>query len=357
MNNSLFLDGDLAEIVARLPPEVMNLAGKRVLIAGGAGFLGRYFLAVFKKLNEEVLDQPCKVCMLDNFRVADPKLLDELGDWGELVHADICRDPLPDGEFDWFIHAAGIASPFYYRAYPLETLEVATVGTQRLLECAKNSNARFVYFSSSEIYGDPDPGHVPTMESYRGNVSTLGPRACFDEGKRVGETYCYIYHDYFGVHTNIIRPFNVYGPGMQKSDYRVMPNFAAQIAAGDPLMIYGDGRQTRTFCYIVDAMVGFFRIVLKGVLGEAYNIGNPNPEVSMNILADTFKSMSPVNVSMQMTEYPDSYPADEPMRRCPDIRKAELQLDFRPTVGLEDGVRRFLSWSIPRYRSELASSS
>ena len=221
------------------------------------------------------------------------------------VQTDICRDPLPDGHFDWIIHAAGIASPYYYRAYPLETLEVATVGTQRLLERAKQAHAKFLYFSSSEIYGDPDPTHVPTLESYRGNVSTLGPWACYDEGKRVGETYCYIYHDYYGVHTNIVRPFNVYGPGMQKSDYRVMPNYAAQIAAKKPLMIYGDGQQTRTFCYIVDAMIGFFRVPLKGVPGEVYNIGNPKPEVTMNDLATAFAKISPTSVTVQTTEYPD----------------------------------------------------
>lgn len=350
--DTIFLETDLDEIVQGLPANVHDLSGKRILIAGGAGFLGRYFLAIFKRLNEKVLEFPCHICMLDNFRVADRNLLESLGEWGELIHCDICQDPMPEGPFDWIIHAAGIASPFYYRAYPLETLEVATVGTQRLLKFAQESKARVAYFSSSEIYGDPDADHVPTMESYRGNVSTLGPRACYDEGKRVGETYCYIFHDYFGVHTNIIRPFNVYGPGMQKSDYRVMPNFAAQIAAGEPLMIYGDGRQTRTFCYIVDAMVGFFRVILNGVPGEAYNIGNPDPEVTMLELAAAFERMSPSDVRKKTTEYPDSYPADEPMRRCPDIRKAQIQLGFEPSVKLDDGIGRFLNWALPRYRSE-----
>ena len=353
ISSDLILDSDLDDIIDGLPREVESLAGKRILIAGGAGFLGRYFLAVFKRLNVEVLASPCKLSILDNFRVADKALVGDIGKWGELLHADICRDELPEGPFDWVIHAAGIASPYYYRAYPLETLEVATVGTERLLRAAQAANARFIYFSSSEIYGDPDPAYVPTEESYRGNVSTLGPRACYDEGKRVGETYCYIFHDYFGVHTNIIRPFNVYGPGMQRTDYRVMPNFAAQIAADKPLMIYGDGRQTRTFCYVADAMIGFMRVLLKGVPGEPYNIGNPNPEVSMNELADAFERVSPVPVRTKITKYPDSYPADEPMRRCPDIRKAELQLGFEPKMGLDAGVNRFLTWAIPRYQSEL----
>ena len=139
---------------------------------------------------------------------------------------------------------------------------------------------------------------------------------------------------------------------MQKSDYRVMPNYAAQIAAKKPLMIYGDGQQTRTFCYIVDAMIGFFRVLLNGVPGEVYNIGNPKPEVTMNELAAAFAKISPTSVAVQTTEYPDSYPADEPMRRCPDIRKASLQLDYDPQVNLEEGIRRFLEWALPRYRTE-----
>ena len=139
---------------------------------------------------------------------------------------------------------------------------------------------------------------------------------------------------------------------MQKSDYRVMPNYAAQIAAKKPLMIYGDGQQTRTFCYIVDAMIGFFRVLLKGVPGEVYNIGNPKPEVTMNDLAGAFAKISPISVTVQTTEYPDSYPADEPMRRCPDIRKASLQLDYDPQVNLKEGIRRFLEWALPRYRTE-----
>ena len=263
---------------------------------------------------------------------------------------DICRDTLPDYEFDWIIHLAGIASPYYYRAYPLETLETATIGTQRLLDKAHTSNSRFIYFSSSEIYGDPDPSEIPTEESYRGNVSTLGPRACYDEGKRVGETYCYIYHNSFGLDTNIIRPFNVYGPGMQKSDYRVMPNFAAQIVENKPLIIYGDGQQTRTFCYIVDAMVGFFRVMLNGMAGEVYNIGTPSPEVTIHQLGQIFNSFSTKNTTLESSNYPESYPADEPMRRCPDIRKAERHLGYTPSIELEDGVNRFMVWALSNFR-------
>ncbi len=349
----LMLDSDIAEIVAGLPNEVHDLAGAKVLLAGGGGFLGRYFLKIFKMLNEDVLAKPCALTILDNFKVADPTLLDQIGAVGTLVTADVSHDPLPDEDFDYVIQAAGIASPYYYRAYPLETLEVATVGTKRLLDLAKKSGARFTFFSSSEIYGDPDPKHVPTSESYRGNVASLGPRACYDEGKRLGETYCYVFHDHFGLHTNIIRPFNVYGPGMQMTDYRVMPNFAAQVADGKPLTVYGDGHQTRTFCYIADAMIGFMRVILKGVPGEVYNIGNPKPEVTMMTLAETFVDRADRDIGINVIEYPDSYPADEPMRRCPDIRKAALQLDYTPAVGLDEGVGRFLTWALPHYRAQL----
>jgi UDP-glucuronate decarboxylase len=190
------------------------------------------------------------------------------------------------------------------------------------------------------------------QESYRGNVSCQGPRACYDESKRVGETLCYIFHNQHGTKTNTIRPFNVFGPGMQETDYRVLPNFASRIKSGDPLHIYGAGTQTRTFCYITDALVGFFLVFLKGVPGEAYNIGNPKPEVSMIDLAEALKNVSDKEIKYDLIEYPDSYPADEPMRRSPDIRKAQLQLGFEPIVGFEDGLERFISWTDEVYIGE-----
>ena len=231
-------------------------------------------------------------------------------------------------------------------------MEVAINGTRNMLELAEKSSARFSFFSSSEIYGDPDAKHVPMQESYRGNVSCQGPRACYDESKRAGETLCYIYHTQNGTATNTIRPFNVYGPGMQETDYRVLPNFASRIKSGSPLHIYGDGTQTRTFCYVTDALVGFFKVFLKGVPGEAYNIGNPKPEVSMIDLAEALKTISSSNIKYDIIEYPDSYPADEPMRRSPDIRKARVQLGFEPIVGFKEGLSRFLFWTDEVYVGE-----
>jgi UDP-glucuronate decarboxylase len=221
-----------------------------------------------------------------------------------------------------------------------------------MLNLATAHDARFTFFSSSEIYGDPDPKHVPIQESYRGNVSCQGPRACYDESKRTGETLCYIFHSTEGTHTNVIRPFNVFGPGMQETDYRVLPNFASRIKGGLPLHVYGSGNQTRTFCYITDAMVGFMLVILKGVAGEAYNIGNPKPEISMVDLVKRIEKVSTRDVAYDIVEYPDSYPADEPNRRAPDIRKAGLQLKYEPGVDLDNGLKRFLDWSDTVYTGE-----
>ena len=351
--SAFLLQSDIDEIVDRLSGEAQAFAGKTVLLTGARGFLGRYFMAVFAALNERVLEQPVELVALDNMITAGKEgaKVDETPHVRFIEH-DVIQPFEYDGPLDYVIHAAGIASPYYYRAYPLETLEVAITGTRRMLELADAKGARFSFFSSSEIYGDPDPKHVPMAESYRGNVSCQGPRACYDESKRVGETLCYIFHTMNGTATNTIRPFNVFGPGMQETDYRVLPNFANRIKGGHPLQVYGSGNQTRTFCYITDAMVGFLLTILRGVPGEAYNIGNPKPEISMVELVKRIEGVLGRGVDHTIIEYPDSYPADEPNRRCPDIRKARLQLKFEPRIDLDEGLRRFLTWSDGTYTGE-----
>lgn len=340
------LDSDVAEIAARLGDAAQDLSGKTVLMTGGRGFLGRHFGAVFAHLNERVLIKPCRVVLIDNMISAGPAAKEVIDGSGvEFLQRDVTQPLQWEGSLDYIIHAAGIASPFYYRAYPLETLDVAVHGTRSMLELATRHHARFTFFSSSEIYGDPDPKHVPTPESYRGNVASRGPRACYDESKRLGETLTYVFHDKFGTATTIIRPFNVFGPGMQETDYRVLPNFASRIKAGKPLNVYGNGNQTRTFTYIVDAMVGFFLVMLRGIPGEVYNIGNPQPEINMLDLVNAIERVLKRPLPHNIIEYPDSYPADEPNRRCPDIRKARVHLNFNPSVVLDDGLRRFLNWS------------
>ena len=340
---------DSDEIVARLGDEARCLAGKTVLLTGAQGFLGRQFAAVFERLNAGVLEQPVTVVLLDNFVTGHHGEEPPQRAHARFIKHDVIHPFEWDAPLDYIVHAAGIASPFHYRARPMETLEVAITGTKNMLELAKAHQARLTFFSSSEIYGDPDPQHIPIQESYRGNVSCRGPRACYDEGKRVGETLCYVYHEYYGTHTNTIRPFNIYGPGMPEFDYRVLPNFASCIKAGRPLQVYGRGSQTRTFCYLTDAMVGFLKVILNGVPGEAYNIGNPEPEVTVLELVAAITEALGRPVEHVVTDYPDSYPADEPMRRCPDIRKARTQLDFEPLVDLNEGLGRFLAWTDKHY--------
>ncbi len=345
---------DVSEIVVRLDEHARVFSGKTVLISGGMGFLGRYFVTVLAELNERVLAEPCKIIVLDNLITA--------GEAGKrfsqnshcTFHEHDAREKFDYAErLDYIIQTAGIASPYYYRAYPLETLEVATVGTKHLLDLCREKGAKYCFFSSSEIYGDPTPEHVPTPESYRGNVACQGPRACYDESKRLGETLCYVYHHTLGVAMNCIRPFNVYGPGMQESDYRVLPNFASRIKGNRSLNVYGSGLQTRTYCYITDAMVGFFLTLICGVNGETYNIGTAGPELSVSDLVKRLGDVVGRRLEVNLIEHPDSYPADEPTRRCPDIRKARLQLGYAPQVELEEGLARFLRWTNASYTGQV----
>ncbi|MBI5209924.1 MAG: NAD-dependent epimerase/dehydratase family protein [Elusimicrobia bacterium] len=353
---TFFLKSDIAEICRGLGPAAHQFEGKTVLLSGGRGFLGRYFAEVFCHLNSHAFKKPVKVIVLDNLITAGKE-----GSHAERrpnirFHKHNIVKPFPCRErLDYILQAAGIASPYYYRAYPLETLEVAIQGTKNCLNLAKESGAKMLFFSSSEIYGDPDPKHVPTPESYRGNVSCHGPRACYDESKRLGETLCGIYHVKFGTAVSVVRPFNVYGPGMQETDYRVLPNFAGRVKAGLPLRVYGTGNQTRTFCYITDALRGFLLALVKGLPGEAYNIGNPKPEISMLELARVSEAVLGRRLKHDVVEYPDSYPADEPNRRCPDITKARRQLGYAPAVSLEEGLRRFYGWTDAAFTGAQAS--
>ncbi|MBK20421.1 MAG: nucleoside-diphosphate sugar epimerase [Rhodospirillaceae bacterium] len=349
-----YLASDITEIIDRLADDALMLSGKTVLLTGGRGFLGRYFIEIFSGLNRKVLEKPVNLIVLDNFVTSGKDGANIAArDNVELIEHDVINPYKSERALDYVVHAAGIASPFYYQARPLQTLDVGVMGTRNMLELAEEHNARFTFFSSSEIYGDPDPTHVPTPESYHGQVMCQSARACYDESKRVGETLCYIFHTTEGTKTSAIRPFNIFGPGMQETDYRVLPNFGNRIKAGAPLHIYGNGNQTRTFCYITDAMVGFLLVILKGVPGEAYNIGNPKPEISILQLAEYMEKVLGRELKKDIITYPDSYPGDEPSRRCPDIRKARMQLQFSPTVDLEEGLHRFLSWTDKTYSGEI----
>ena len=353
------LASDLDTVVSDLREELARLAGKRLLITGGAGFLGYYLVHAALHFNAGVgRSQPIDVTVWDNFARGAPEWLRALASTPHLhvEPRDLTR-PLPDPmpEFAWVVHAAGIASPPFYRKHPIQTIDANIVGLRNLLDWAvTRSETRapvegFLFFSSSEIYGDPPADAIPTPETFRGLVSCTGPRACYDESKRFGETLCVVFARERGIPTKIARPFNNYGPGLKISDRRVMPDLARDVLAGRDIVLWSDGRPTRTFCYASDAVTGYYKILVRGRAGEPYNIGIDRPEISMADFAETCR-----RTASELLGYrgrvvrgvnPESdYLVDNPSRRCPDLQKSRAELGYAPRVLVDDGVRRSLIW-------------
>lgn len=338
---------DIQHIAKDIGKEAKDLEGKTLLISGGAGFLGSYIVATVAFFNAKVLKVPCRVFVVDNFITGKRKEdLESLGDPNIIfITHDITKPIEMNEKVDYIIHAAGLASPVYYRKYPLETIEAAIFGAKNLLELARQKKGKsFLFFSSSEIYGDPDPNFIPTPETYRGNVSPIGSRACYDESKRMGETITMTYFDKYSVPVKIVRPFNVYGPGMRRDDYRVVPTFLTYALEGKALPVHDEGNQTRTFCYISDATTAFFKVLLSKKSGEVYNVGTDDDEINMMSLAQIVSSISPKKVDIKKIPYPENYPKDEPRRRCPDITKIRTLLDYSPRITLREGMKRTLRW-------------
>ena len=330
----------------------LNFLQEPILLTGCNGFLGSYFLNSIVKIidSDSKLQSTAKIIAIDNGITSSNKVIkrDYIQYYDEnLIGFDFNRlKPIKT-----IVHMAGLASPAQYKKYPLETIDVAVGVTRVLLEKAREWKSKFIFFSSSEIYGNPDPTNVPTKETYKGHVSCQGPRACYDESKRLGETLCYVYNEYYNVDTNIIRPFNVYGPGMSKYDYRMVPNLMRSAIEGNSMKVYGDGKQTRTFCYISDAVDAIIKIIESGESGETYNIGRRDPEISMVDLVDTFKKVTNSDVELELVDYPENYPGDEPLRRCPDITKIVDQLGYSPSVTLEEGLKMTWEWANENYVS------
>ncbi len=342
------VDQDIFAITRLLDAEIGKLEGKTLLITGGSGFIGSYVIATIDFLNRYYFSSPCKVMSVDNHIVGRKNnlLRDINGGHIKFLEHDVCLPLRIDGPVDYIINAAGVASPVYYKKFPVETILGTVYGLKNTLELAREKNVSgLLYFSSSEIYGDPDPNFIPTPETYKGNVSSTGPRSCYDESKRLGETLALAYHKTYGVPVKIVRPFNVYGPGMSSKDYRVVPTFLSQGLDGKPLTVHDKGNQTRTFCYASDAIVGFFKALLSGRSGEVYNIGNGNDEINMLGLAEMVaQKIFNGAIEVNLITYPDAYPQDEPRRRCPDLSKAKKELGYEPQVSLIKGLGRSLAW-------------
>jgi len=350
--------GDLEALSDRLSEEFGAMAGRHLLITGGAGFLGYYLVQAPLAWNSLGLGDPIRVSVFDNYSRGVPDWLEVLARDPnlELLKHDITKPlPVDTPDFDYVIHAASIASPTFYRQHPIETMDANVGGLRELLDwsvdqaSANKPLSGFLFFSTSEIYGDPGPEDIPTPETYRGNVSCTGPRACYDESKRFGETLCVNFAQHRGVPVSIARPFNNYGPGLKLGDRRVLPDFARDVLAGRNIVLLSDGKATRTFCYVADAVVGYYKVLVSGQRGEAYNIGTDAAEVSMWDLAKQVaklgKELFGYKGKVTREESPDAdYLVDNPNRRCPVIDKARSELGYEPTVELDKGLACSLVW-------------
>ena len=354
MEHSGILEQDLVYVWNTLTDsEKSALNGSTVLITGCGGFLGQFHLSFYEKYANKL--QLKKVIGIDNFMLGKSPLIKKLSgnplfDIYEMDVADFNDQHLGDKySVDYIIHMASIASPTYYRLHPLETVDSNIRGLRTLLETFSPKKIKgFLFYSSSEIYGDPDNAMVPTPETYWGTVSCVGPRACYDESKRFGETLCYIYNKLYNIPISIVRLFNVYGPGLKLNDRRAPADFANAILRNEDISIFSNGQPTRTFCYVADSFIGELKAMLYGKF-EVFNIGISEPEISIREFAELFKEvgeeMLHYSGKIQFKTSDDKeYLTHDPERRSPDITKAKTLLHFYPQIDVHVGVSRYLRY-------------
>jgi len=307
----------------------------RVLITGGAGFLGSHLCDYFLSNGHEVI-------AMDNLLTGTTANIEHLAghDRFLFIKHDVTNYIFIEGRLDAVLHFASPASPIDYLELPIPTLKVGALGTHKALGLAKEKNARFLLASTSEVYGDPLIH--PQTEDYWGNVNPIGPRGVYDEAKRFAEAMTMAYHRYHAVDTRVVRIFNTFGPRMRLNDGRVVPNFIAQALRGEPLTVFGDGSQTRSFCYVADTVEGIYRLLMSDET-DPVNIGNPS---EMTILQFAHKIIELTGSSSHITfvQPKDVRIKDDPKVRQPDIGKARRVLDWEPEVGLEEGLRKTIGW-------------
>ncbi|WP_436903777.1 UDP-glucuronic acid decarboxylase family protein [Halovenus halobia] len=303
----------------------------RILVTGAAGFLGSF-------LTDRLLAEGHEVIGMDNRVSGQTENLDDAfeNERFSFYDHDVTEFIHVSGDLDAVLHLASLASPVFYRDHPIKTLKVGALGTHKTLGLAKKKDAKYLFTSTSEVYGDPEVN--PQPEDYRGNVDSYGPRSCYDESKRYGESLVRAYRDQHGLDVCVARIFNTYGPRMRLDDGRVIPNFVRQALTGEDLTVYGDGEQTRAFCYVSDMIDGLVAL-LESDVQEPVNIGNPD-ERTINELAQVVIDVTGSDSDITHEELP---PQDPQVRR-PDISKARSELGWEPTVSLRDGLAKSIGY-------------
>ncbi len=307
------------------------MKGKRVLVTGAAGFLGSH-------LCDRFIAEGCEVVGMDNLITGDLKNIEHLFPLENFTfyHHDVSNYVHVSGHLDYILHFASPASPIDYLKIPIQTLKVGSLGTHNLLGLAKTKGARILVASTSEIYGDPE--EHPQKESYWGNVNPIGPRGVYDEAKRFQEAMTMAYHRFHGLETRIVRIFNTYGPRMRLNDGRVLPAFIGQALRGEDFTVFGDGSQTRSFCYVDDLIEGIYRLLLSDVV-EPVNVGNPD-EITIREFADEIIELTGAKTKVIYKDLPH----DDPKKRRPDITLAKALLNWEPKVKRNEGLKRTLAY-------------
>jgi UDP-glucuronate decarboxylase len=330
------IDNTTLEDVGKIKSDVKGdfFAGKKVLVTGGAGFIGSWLCDVLTSLSAEVIS-------VDNFSTGRMENIDHLtkNPRFKSIKYDVGTFKSEE-KLDLIFHLAAHASPEEYQAHPIETLQASSFGSANVAELARKNDATVLFASTSEVYGDAEV--VPTPESYWGKVNPVGPRSCYDEGKRFAEALFMAYHQQYGLDVRIPRIFNSYGPRLREDGLygRAISRFIMQALANKPITIYGDGKQTRAFCYVTDTVTGLMLLTISDKAeGEVVNVGNAQ-EVTILELAKKIKELT--KSSSSLTFHP--LPKDDPKRRCPDTSKLEKLVRWKPEVRFEDGLKKTIAW-------------
>lgn len=307
---------------------------KKVLVTGGAGFIGSW-------LCDALVGFGAEVTALDDLSTGRIKNIDQLSKNTsfKFVKSDVCAfDSLE--KFDFIFHMAGHASPDEYKAHPIETLKTSALGSLNMAELARKNDAALLFASTSEVYGDAEI--IPTPESYWGKVNPIGPRSCYDEGKRFAEALFVAYYKQYGLDVKLPRIFNTYGPRLREDGLygRAMSRFILQALTEEPITVYGNGQQTRSFSYVTDTITGLLLLAsCKEAKGEAVNVGNAQ-EITILELAKKIKAITQCNSAIEF----HALPKDDPKRRCPDTHKLERLVEWKPTVNFEEGLKQTINW-------------